>query len=430
MQKSAQRRGLIDKLREKTDLSGIFSEKFFDPELKDLMDKLRTGVDDPVRAMVSGKSEGESEGPEDGLSFKDILGSAQQAINKRKYMVAVSHLSKFHKRMKQVVSILNDFTVDLDTVHKKFLEKPLTEEDMKELHDLKSRWANENYSLVKEGGFLDLVQNLYNDFQQNKALSLWEKRYPLRVKKLKTETNQLMKDSQTLLNVTLNALSNMAKFRASRKIDNYRAESEKIIKKFSTYDESFKKYYQENVKGFLEKPEVQSAMKTDTSEKPQELGKQDIKVEPQVTAPVGVPPTVDDPALFGPGTSGPKTPVQTPIQEAFKQNPQRNVNVPGPQTVSTEPADIPDLKSNNPTSKNPSGPATIPSMVVPGQEHKDKTYAPVVVAHKKFIASLESLANESPLLLKAHICRYAKSIQNVDPETAISLFKIAQQIEE
>lgn len=49
-------------------------------------------------------------------------------------------------------------------------------------------------------------------------------------------------------------------------------------------------------------------------------------------------------------------------------------------------------------------------------------------AHRKFLNSLESLAGESPIILCAYIKKYAKVIEESDPESSIKLFQIANSI--
>src|SRR6266403_1952266 len=99
MQKAAQKRSLLNKLREMTNVGGIASEKVFHPEFQQLMDKLRNETDDPIRAIVSGEQIGEASPPDDGIGLKDLLKSARSNVNRREYMKAVADLGRFHKKM-------------------------------------------------------------------------------------------------------------------------------------------------------------------------------------------------------------------------------------------------------------------------------------------------------------------------------------------
>lgn len=431
MHKNAQRIGLIDKLREKKGFSGFLAEKFFDPELKEIMDNLRENVDAPVRAIVSGKSVENADAPEDGLSLKDILKTAEKSISGRKYMVSVAQLSKFHKKMKTVAFILGDFKANLETVHKRFLSKPLSEEDLKELEDLNKRWASvNNSSMIKNAGFLDMIKNLFDDALQNRALAAWEKKYPNRVKKLKQETQTLYKESQALLNVTLNALNKMSKYRSSRKVDDYISEASKIINKFQAYDVLFKNYYESNVKDFLEKPEV---VKT--------LNDAIKSSDKSVIVPPGSDPSLKDNHDLGSEKTIPvqNMKYQLPISPPFAPpsapvSPQSNQqgvksNQPNVAPSAQKAPQIPDLPIQTVSPKTDQKSLLTPPKTEDDPDLKKDSGPPTLrSAHRKFIASLEALANESPSFIVAHICKYAASIQNDDPKAAVQLFKIARSI--
>jgi hypothetical protein len=73
MQKTAQKRSLLNKLREVTNISGIATEKFFNPEFQELMDRLRDQTDDPIRSIVSGEAIGNASPPDDAISLKELL---------------------------------------------------------------------------------------------------------------------------------------------------------------------------------------------------------------------------------------------------------------------------------------------------------------------------------------------------------------------
>ncbi len=49
-------------------------------------------------------------------------------------------------------------------------------------------------------------------------------------------------------------------------------------------------------------------------------------------------------------------------------------------------------------------------------------------AHIKFFKSLQSMANENPIIIASFIKRYAKCIKNADPIASNKLLKLAQNI--
>ena len=303
MQKEAQKRGLLNKLRESTNIGGIMAENWFDPEFKEIMTKLREETDDPIRAIISGQQIGDFS-PPDNISLKEILKSARSNFNRREYMKCVGDLGKFHKRLNDIITILNKFSVNLDKVHHRFLFGDLTpdspeynQEYAEYLQDLKQRFSEEKleekkaeleYNLVKEAGILDFFRNIGTE--KGRALAAWEKRYPGRVKELKKETLKLIDHSEKLLNTIIGILKKMATARATRKVDDYIKYGSDIVKSYGLYNTEFKKYYDSQIKNFLDSPQFSAPVKP--VEDTKELEKQDIgnpKVEPKLTKELGQP---------------------------------------------------------------------------------------------------------------------------------------------
>jgi hypothetical protein len=327
MQKTAQKRSLLNKLREKTNIGGIATENFFDPEFKEIMDKLRADTDDPIRAIISGQQIGDYI-PDDKLSLKDILKSARSNFNTKEYMKCVADLGRFHKRVNDIVSRIKAFDSNLDKVHHRFLFdelKPETagynREYAEYLHDLKQRFTpppaakKANYDadmLIINAGIIDFFKNIGTE--RGRALSAWEKRYPGRVKELKSTTLRLIDHSEKLLSGMITVLKAMATARATRKVDDYVKHAHRIVAAYKTYDDSFKTYYDSQVKKFLDTQELLFPSKSvDTST---ETGSQDIgdpKSEPVV-----------DPSSIGSTTIDPPSApenVATTTQQAILADP-------------------------------------------------------------------------------------------------------------
>lgn len=425
MQKTAQKRSLLNKLREMTDVSGIATEKFFNPEFKELMERLRTETDDPVRAIVTGEQIGEASPPPDAISLKDLLKSAKSNINRREYMKAVSDLGRFHKKMDDVVRILSSFKSNVDKVHEKFLFEGIDDESKQHLHDLKSRFASRNDRLVKEANILDFFTNIATE--RGRALAGWEKRYPKQVAKLKGDTAKLLVTSERLLSVTLSVLKGMAQARSVRNPDKYIEASDKIIREYGKYNTSFKDYYSTNVKGFLEKQELIAPSKTDTGETPKELGNQEVAAPPK-----GVSPTLID--IPSPDVGQHGTIKAPPIPEALVPPPpggQLTVSPTGdsapPSSGTTGLLPPPIHESSNPPPVAPlAAPPPLPKMTPEEMRAFESQHR---VSHQKFYDSLQKLSNESPAILAMYISKYAKSIQSKDLATAVKLFKLAKSIE-
>lgn len=259
MQKTAQRRGILNKLREKTNLGGIAAEKFFTPEFSELMNQLREGTDDPVRAILSGTQIGNASAPDDAISLKDLLKDTKSAINRREYMKAVANLGRFHKKLYDATKILSGFKANVDSIHEKFLFEGLDDDSKKHLTDLQGRINakeasyNQKY-FIKEANIMDFFANIGTE--RGRALAAWEKRYPKQVGKLKNDTTSMLRRSESLMTNVLSTLKDMATARATRNVDKYLLGADKIVKLYAGYDVAFKEYYNANVKGFLEKQNI------------------------------------------------------------------------------------------------------------------------------------------------------------------------------
>jgi hypothetical protein len=306
------------------------------------------------------------------------------------------------------------------------LFQDLDDESKKHLHELKGRLANRSDKLVKEAGLLDLLTNLATE--RGRALAAWEKRYPKQVNKLKKDTENLLKRSEGLLSTTLSALKEMATARATRKVEGYVLSGEKIVKAYRNYDAEFRKYYTENIKGFLEKQELVAPIKQ--VQKPQEMGGQEVKVEtvkePTIpTAPTPAsssipmplvkkepiterddgPPTFEENIVTAPTIkSPPPTKRPTPIEHLYQQ-----IQQPGAVQGLKQKALPPDLNGEVPTLRSPG--------------------IPPKPAHRQFLDSLEVMAAEHPIMLSAHIKKYAQGIQKSDPDTASQLLQLIKHIQ-
>lgn len=330
MQKTAQKRSLLNKLHEKTNIGGIATENFFDPEFKEIMDKLRTDTDDPIRAIISGQQIGDYI-PDDKLALKDILKSARSNFNTKEYMKCVADLGRFHKRVHDIVSRIKAFDSNLDKVHHRFLFdelKPETagynREYAEYLHDLKQRFTpapaakKASYDadmLIINAGIIDFFKNIGTE--RGRALSAWEKRYPGRVKELKSTTLRLIDHSEKLLSGMINVLKAMATARATRKVDDYVKHAHRIVAAYKTYDDAFKTYYDSQVKKFLDTQELLFPSKSvDTST---ETGSQDIG-DPK-SEPVVDPSSIGVSTTIAPDTSSTTAPLDVTQQQAILADP-------------------------------------------------------------------------------------------------------------
>jgi hypothetical protein len=449
MQKTAQKRSLLNKLREMTNVSGIAAEKFFNPEFEDVMNRLRDETDDPVRAIVTGQQIGEAEAPADGLSLKSLLSSAKSNLNRREYMKSVADLGRFHKKMHDVVKILSGFRATLDSVHEKFLFKDLDDESKEHLHDLRNRFTPKDASynqpyFLKQANILDFFANIGTE--RGRALSAWEKRYPKQVAQLKKSSASMLTQSERLLSVVLSVLKEMASARAVRNPDKYIAAASKIIKAYDNYDNSFKAYYNSTVKPFESVISGFAPKKVDVSDKPAELGDQEVgkKSEdgeiptlpriPEAKLPQGLSPQPglsNSPSVFPLVNQVPSSTIDLAPEEVQTLP----TSVPPSQTQRVRDTEVSPAGSERDTEPSPSALNTEMSPPPSSRPATSKFKSDEIAnqmwgasAHRNFYNTLSKMSGESPAVLALFIKKYAASIQKSDPASAIQLLNVAKSI--
>ena len=460
MNKIAQRRGIFNKLREMTNVSGIAAEKFFNPQFEEVMDTLRA-VDGNVRSIVAGKQLDGGDPGQITRSLKDILASAKSNLNRREYMTTVAELGRFHSKMREILTEFQRLHQNLDKVHHQFLFQDLDEEHKKELQNLQKRWAARQDALVKEAfgeSIKDFLHNALNE--RGRALGFYEKRYPKQVRALKAAAGRMITRSQAALGIILSALKDMASARAARNPDRYVQAASKIEKAYGAYDASFKEFYNGNVKEyerfFKANPEL--AKEAPAGE---ETGDGSSE-EPRDTDPGMSPPSgVGDRTTHAP--TGDTVP---PEQDTYRPTGDSDVPTPMPAIPKARSKEFgPDIEnymnqlhqiqqdSNAPTehAPPPSGVPGVPGasspqpppksgptmMGVAPQANPPKNLTipygpgmstPAKSAHQNFYESLEAMSGEHPHVVAAYISKYASLIQYSDPTTAIQLFKIAKSV--
>jgi hypothetical protein len=406
MQKTAQKRSILNKLREMSNVSGIAAEKFFNPEFERVMNSLRA-TDDKIRAIATGKDI-EGQDPGDPVSLKANL-------NRREYMTSIAFLGRFHKKLYDMTQSIDALNSDVDQVHHDFLFKDLDDDQKKHLSEMKSRFAvARGYNLVSQGGIMDFLHNMSSE--RGRALAAWEKRYPKQVSKLKKDTANLISKSESALSNILSALKEMASARAARKVDDYVKSAAKLGSVYGNYDKAFRDHYTSNVKGFLEKQELLSPTK---KVEDAGLGKQEVSpsAPPSEVPDLEVTDNEVIPLVQNKNTD------RAPAPDFGMEEMYEDVAQPGSATFAP-----PKVPSNLPIPPTPASPQITEYEDV--HEDELEEIPPAKSAHKRFMSSLEAMAGEKPELLAAHIRSYAKSIQASDMETAVTLLKLAKQIKE
>lgn len=383
MNKTAQKRSVLNQLREKINIPGAMVEGFFKPELDRIMNDLRI-ADDNIRTILTGQKIGKADTEfTSGKSVKDLLKSARSNFNRREYMMGVAELGEFHKRLADVSKYIQKLDMSVNRIHHNFLFQNMSEDQKQNLQKFQEYMSKASESssedLVKEAGIMDFFYNIGT--KRGRALAIWEKKYPNVVKDLRDGGVRLLDLADSALSNTLSLLKEMAVARATRKVDDYMEAAKKIEREYTKFDggdRGFRAYYSNIILPYIKR---QAQFEAE---------------EAKTTAPV-------------------------------------SENIPIPLTNKVAPPAVPDLDiKEQATPTVPPATPTQPTAVVEEEAPiTDRPQPPPThVAHKNFYASLESMGQEKPSILAKYIAKYATSIQAADPEMAIKLFNIVRKIKE
>jgi hypothetical protein len=421
MDKTAQRRGILNKIREKANIPKSYLERYFQPELKKAMEAI-IAVDNKVRAELTG-SVIEKVHPEDKISAKELIKSARSHFNRREYMPGIADLAHFRKKMvlvSQAINSLKDDTlgIDFEKVHHKYLFDEFPDESLEQLKQhVQLKAEDESNIIIKEAGIFDTVHNVVTE--KGRSLSRWERQNQKATEKLRKDGMKLIDAAQGLLSEVISDLKTMAHHRAVREPQQYVETAKNIVTKFSKqFDAPFTTYYSTIVEPRIQQHEKimaqekakaeAEAAKLQPQEQPPQAGLPpipDLDLQtPQATTPSGPPENVP-PMLGGPeAPPPPQTPQFTAELEASQPKP-----VQAPMPVETvrelDPSEVP--------------PSVLDMVNKLNARKKAKT---------EFFNSLKVFADEDPTFLANYILKYARSIQHEDLETAVKLFNIVKQI--
>lgn len=473
MDKTAQKRSLLNKLEEMTNVSGFSAENV--PLLKqdgfrEVMDNLRK-VDDDIRSIAVGKSIGDSTIDTDGVSLKELLNEAKKNINRREYTIAISFLGRFRKKIRQINDLGKAFDSDVSGIHEKLLLDGLDDETQNHLRELR-----QSFAMQKEAGIKDFLVNILSS--RGKALKHWEKTYPNQVKKLKEETKGMLNRSSSLYDILLDSLGKLGAFRAKRQVDVYATELNNLSKRVNDYEKAFKVFYDTNVKGFLDRlPQPkEEEMKQDTTE----VAPLPV-LSPETQKPVTIPQGPSS-AIFAPMDLGPKQDVVSPNRPMPMQSEMLDVDL-GPKEEEVVRPTLPSVHVEQMRQAPPSTPVEVsspapqappaavtpppakpvPQAKAPGnlrsqllKKNPPPTPAPLTPpappvktpkppegintwdlglsndagfrSHAEFYSLLNKLAKTDPSKMASFIKKYAQSISSTDVATSIQLLKVAKSI--
>lgn len=251
MEKTAQKRNILDRLKEYTNIDGLAAEKFFDPELKRVMEELRK-TDEEIREIVSG----EHRSLEEKASLKGLVKLAESKYNRRQYMASIAYLELFNSNFLALTKLMITLKFETqDKVHDKFLFQGLSNKEKNILKRLQKKHASKEYELTKQGGkFSDFGDWLYSvTSKDGRALAFWEKRYPAKTEKLKKGISSIISSAKDLVELTYSNLKKMSEARNSRDVDLYIGYCDEVRVKFEEFNLTFTTIYNKDLKDIINK---------------------------------------------------------------------------------------------------------------------------------------------------------------------------------
>lgn len=383
MDKIAQERGLLNKLREKADISGRILESL-NSEFAAMMDKLRS-TDERIRSHAQ--------------NVKGNVRAAKSLVARRDYLSAATNISAFHEKCRIISAELQKFINSVDLKHYKFLLDQFDDEQKQQLFgynpEQEIKLEDEETAFVDDAvleknaawfnstdPLADLASNLTSSRSQ--AMRALEKRFSISfLKDLKSNTNVMVIKSQHFLQALLTIFKRLATALAKRNINEYIQAAKIFISKFAVYHQLFVKYYEKSILPLKQQHEkVLQAVEEEKSRKLEEEAAKQRKENTQPYTPKPILPTAP-----------PKNPPPPPKSEKLMY----------------QPSNLTDLLNEEPEDE-----------AQPFDLTKRKSA-------EDFIAAIEKLAEaDDAKSLMLEILAFSEALEDTDQDTSLKLLAIAE----
>jgi hypothetical protein len=390
MNKLAQERGILNKLREEINLSGKALERI-NPEFEEVMNRLRS---------TDGRIRGYAE------DLKSSVRNANSLYRRRDYLAAAKNIAGFHERCRYIAAELNKFSKSINMKHYQFLldqfddeqkqelfgydpSKEISLDDESSVNDMpaviaslqKSAGPVDWYHKVRDP-IADLAHNLTSE--RGRAMRAFEKRFSIGfLKSLKTNTERMVQATIRFLSFLLSKFKRLSSALATRNVGDYKKNADEFVEKFARFDAIFKDYHVKHIVPLKEQYAVMQQAAAVAAQKVEEEKSRQLE------------------------------------EAAAKERSQgQNVTMPG---------GVP-LQSGPPASS-----ATNPVLPVPSQKEQgkvlDKLEEKPFSSHQDFIERIELLAYKNdPKVLVNEILKYSAKIEDENIEDSLKLLAIAEGI--
>jgi hypothetical protein len=411
MRKTAQERSWLNKLREKTNLSGKVLESI-NPEFAQMMDNLRS-TDEKIRNQASG--------------IRNIVKWSRTLVNRRDYLSAALNISAFHERCRQIAFDLEQCKSKVNLKHYKFIldqfddeykeklfgydpEKSLTQEP---LSTAEARAISDSLKKIASlSDFLslpmsDMAQNLTNS--RSIAMRALEKRFSVGfLKQLKNESNAMVDKTEDFSSYMMSLFRKLATALATRNAEDYIGFATDFIRKFANYHKLFVKYYNSNILPLKEKHEEQLRQNEEDKAKALEQQADRIRAIPDQTpqAPNGFPDAKERGRV---------------LQDLDSRNEPKAPDVPNDAKHNA----LNELERLNGGEDETGVPNISPDSVAPKPGIKTETK----LSHSKFIERLEKLASSNSIQsIVDAMLKYAAIVEEHNENDALKLIAIAEGV--
>jgi hypothetical protein len=402
MDKLAQGRGFLNKLREKSNISGRVLESI-NPDFQHIMDRLRS-TDEKIRDQAS--------------ELKTAVRAANSYVRRRDYLMGAHSIAAFHERCRYIAAILDKFKDSIDMKHYKFLLDQFDDEQKQQLFgydptkEIKLEEDNASVNdadiqnvitaaLKKDAGAIDWltmniadpISDVVNNFTNERGIAMrgYEKRFNISfLKELKTKSIAMADKTERFFRYLVSTFKRLATALATRNVNQYIILSKDFIKKFAIYHGMFVEYYSNVVA-----PLKEQHQKVVDEKRMQEVAAENQKKEDERKE-------------------------QEKMQEGIeKQFPTPTSVQPAPQQASVPKAQLPSQKEKN----------DVLNRLDTENEMMDHKPFPLTnkKSHSDFIGKLEIVAMKNdPKLLANEILKYSELIEDDAPEESLKLLSIAE----
>jgi hypothetical protein len=241
IEKDAQERGMINKLREKMNFSGKILESL-NPEFYDMMERLRT-ADTKVREQAK--------------DTKQIIRAINSRVRQRDYLSAATEMTTFHNQCRYIVAELARFEKSVNLKHYQFLLDQFDESDKEKLFGYNPNaevQLDVDDDMVSTAGIKDMwhsirdpLEDTVRNFtkQKNRAMKALEQRFSVGfLKELTGKSVKMAAESTSFASFLLSELKKLANALATRNIKDYMKVCGDIAQRFAPYHTQFVAYYE------------------------------------------------------------------------------------------------------------------------------------------------------------------------------------------